>query len=169
MTNRSNAVMTEALRLTRAGRLAEATGLLQRGLAGASTAPSAAVPTGNAAPKQQGADVHAQVIDAYHEPCKAKLPKLITPDRSSGGAPSSCFRAPATAARAAAGHTRHHAHTEAAGTRTYDLYVPSGYTGSVRGSFTIVCTLPEEHGICHYRIRSLTDGHERVVTESEVR
>jgi poly(hydroxyalkanoate) depolymerase family esterase len=129
MTNRSNAVMTEALRLTRAGRLAEATGLLQRGLAGASTAPSAAVPTGNAAPKQQGADVHAQVIDAYHEPCKAKLPKLITPDRSSGGAPSSCFRAPATAARAAAGHTRHHAHTEAAGTRTYDLYVPSGYTG----------------------------------------
>jgi hypothetical protein len=47
--------------------------------------------------------------------------------------------------------------------------VPSGYTGSVRGSFTIVCTLPEEHGICHYRIRSLIDGHERVVTESEVR
>jgi hypothetical protein len=46
--------------------------------------------------------------------------------------------------------------------------VPSGYIG-VRGSFTIVCTLPEEHGVCHYRIRSLADGHERVVTELEVR
>ena len=46
--------------------------------------------------------------------------------------------------------------------------VPSGYIVNARGSFTIVCLLPEEHGICHYRIRSVTDGHERVVTESEV-
>jgi hypothetical protein len=36
------------------------------------------------------------------------------------------------------------------------------------GSFTIVRTLPEEHGIFLYRIKSLTDGHERVVMESEV-
>ena len=46
--------------------------------------------------------------------------------------------------------------------------VPSGYITNARGSFTIVSLLPEEHGICHYRIRSTTDGHERVVTESEV-
>jgi len=46
--------------------------------------------------------------------------------------------------------------------------VPSGYIGNARGSFTVVCTLPEEHGICQYRIRSTTDGHERVVTEGEV-
>ena len=46
--------------------------------------------------------------------------------------------------------------------------VPSGYVSNVRGSFTIVCALPEEHGIYQYRIRSTTDGHERVVTESEV-
>jgi hypothetical protein len=46
--------------------------------------------------------------------------------------------------------------------------VPSGYISNTHGSFTIVCALPEEHGIYHYRIRSTTDGHERVVTESEV-
>jgi hypothetical protein len=46
--------------------------------------------------------------------------------------------------------------------------VPSGYISNTRGSFTIVCALPEEHGIYHYRIRSTTDGHERVVTEGEV-
>jgi hypothetical protein len=46
--------------------------------------------------------------------------------------------------------------------------VPSGYIANARGSFTIVLLLPEEHGICHYRIRSTIDGHERVVTENEV-
>ncbi len=46
--------------------------------------------------------------------------------------------------------------------------VPSGYITNARGSFTIVCVLPEEHGICQYRIKSVTDGHERVVTENEL-
>jgi hypothetical protein len=46
--------------------------------------------------------------------------------------------------------------------------VPSGYITNARGSFTIVCALPEEHGICQYRIKSVTDGHERVVTENEL-
>jgi hypothetical protein len=46
--------------------------------------------------------------------------------------------------------------------------IPSGYISNTHGSFTIVCALPEEHGIYHYRIRSTTDGHERVVTENEV-
>jgi hypothetical protein len=45
---------------------------------------------------------------------------------------------------------------------------PSGYVGHVRGSFTVVCQLPEEHGIRQYRVRSVTDGHERVVTEGEL-
>jgi hypothetical protein len=46
--------------------------------------------------------------------------------------------------------------------------VPRSYIVNARGSFTIVSLLPEEHGICHYRVRSTIDGHERVVAESEV-
>jgi len=34
--------------------------------------------------------------------------------------------------------------------------------------FSIVRPLPTEHGVLQYRIKSLTDGHERVVTESEL-
>ena len=41
MNNDTNTTMAEALRLTRAGRLAEASALLQRGLAGANAAPPA--------------------------------------------------------------------------------------------------------------------------------
>lgn len=36
------------------------------------------------------------------------------------------------------------------------------------GRFAIVRMMPTEHGILQYRIKSLTDGHERVVMESEL-
>lgn len=36
------------------------------------------------------------------------------------------------------------------------------------GQFAIVRVLPTEHGISQYRIRSVKDGHERVVVESEI-
>src|SRR5690242_18062076 len=85
MTNERHALMTDALRLTRGGRVADATALLQRGLAGASTGPSA-------------------------EP---SVPGLV-------GAPDQ---------PRPAGEIRHRTHTEAAGTRGYDLYVPTGYSG----------------------------------------
>jgi len=35
----------------------------------------------------------------------------------------------------------------------------------IGGSFTIVRTLPAEHGNNQYRLRSTVDGHERVVME----
>lgn len=36
------------------------------------------------------------------------------------------------------------------------------------GTFAIVRALPEEHAVLQYRIKSLTDGHERVVMETEL-
>jgi hypothetical protein len=36
------------------------------------------------------------------------------------------------------------------------------------GQFEIVRVLPVEWGVCQYRIKSIKDGHERVVLESEL-
>jgi len=36
------------------------------------------------------------------------------------------------------------------------------------GQFEIVRVMPVEHGIHQYRIKSMKDGHERVVIESEL-
>src|SRR6266849_5578041 len=42
---------------------------------------------------------------------------------------------------------------------------PSGVTG---GTFKIVRLLPEERGVWQYRVKSVADGHERVVLESDL-
>jgi poly(hydroxyalkanoate) depolymerase family esterase len=86
--------MSEALRLTRAGQLTEATALLQRtvGAARAAGKPGAGRSGGLAA-------------------LSSASPRIARPT-------------------AFGGVTRHLSHTEAAGTRSYDLYIPSGYTGA---------------------------------------
>ena len=40
--------------------------------------------------------------------------------------------------------------------------------GSARGRYTIVRLLPEEGNTPQYRIKSKTDGHERVVRETQL-
>jgi poly(hydroxyalkanoate) depolymerase family esterase len=140
--------MTEALRLTRGGRVADATALLQRGLAGAGGARSAestvarllgardhlcpAPSAAAAVPESEAGDVPAPAFDGLLERCETKPPELQqlrTPDRLPGGTRSRGLRATTSAAAAAGGEIYHRAHTEAAGTRSYDLYVPSGYSG----------------------------------------
>jgi poly(hydroxyalkanoate) depolymerase family esterase len=111
--------MREALRLTRGGQVTDATALLQRGLAGASTDRSAE------------AEVHAPEPEGLLERCETQLPgaRISTPDRLRAGTPSRGSRATTSAAVAAGGEVRHRTHTEAAGTRSYYLYVPTGYGG----------------------------------------
>src|SRR4051812_15870820 len=95
----TNASMIEALRLTQAGQLTEASSLLQRGVAGDGL---------------KGA--------------MADLPRVGSTGLP-GRAPSSRSGAAAGAAAAPGGEIRHLSHSVEAGTRSYDLYIPSGYTG----------------------------------------
>ena len=47
-------------------------------------------------------------------------------------------------------------------------FAPNDLRVSPLGRFEIVRALPIEHGIVQYRIKSLRDGHQRVVMESDL-
>ena len=113
--------MSEALRLTRAGQLTEAFAVLQRTLgASGQTGPVGAAP-----------DSPGRFLGGHEMP-----PAQWRTARRVGGLLDKLRPAPtsnpgaAAAAAAAGGEIRHLHHTEPAGTRRYDLYIPTGYTGA---------------------------------------
>jgi poly(hydroxyalkanoate) depolymerase family esterase len=109
--------MSEALRLTRAGQLTEAFAVLQRTLGVArptgpvDTAPEVPVrlPAGHRMPHSEWRTMRrpAGLLD------RLRLPLTSNPG-----------------AAAAGGEIRRLVHTEPAGARSYDLYIPTGYTGA---------------------------------------
>ncbi len=103
--------MSEALRLTRAGQLTEATALLQRTLSAARTAE----PGGHHGP---------------HDKLRETLSGRPGGSRSGGLADLSSASPRIARPPALGGEIRHLSHTEPAGTRSYDLYIPTGYTGA---------------------------------------
>jgi len=137
MDARQMAAMAEATRLTRQGRLVEATALIQRTLA----SPGAAVRRMPDAP-------HAEEETSGMLPRPPALPppgdEGMPSRRVSSGwirrlrafpgrnatDPVLADRAAPSAAQRLAGRFDAFSYTNAAGTRTYRLYVPAGYTGA---------------------------------------
>ena len=148
MNTDTNATMTEALRLTRAGQLTEAVALIQAGLAGAGSTASDASTVAQPANRLARfgspplAASHAvlpdapptlagSALDGLLDRLKDKLPDLGPIPLPALPGPKQAPRPGAAAAAAApGGEIRHLTHTEPAGTRSYDLYIPTGYTGN---------------------------------------
>ena len=132
MNDNWNATMADALQLTRAGRLQEATDLIQRGL-------QAAGPPATAQPMvtemfRSRRDVPVSglagaggLLDRLQAALPVQLPVAL-PGNSPLVRPGGSAAA-AAAASAPGGEIHHLTYIGAAGSRTYDLYVPTGYTG----------------------------------------
>lgn len=138
--------MAEALRLTRSGRLAEATAVLQEGLGG-----GRAVGASESSPVQQPLGLvplrlpvsggrsgsWPSVPGSPGDPAgrglvglaQAAASGLPGTGRSAVRSERAARRHASGAVTAPGGETRHLSHTARAGTRAYDLYVPTGYPG----------------------------------------
>lgn len=118
-----NTTMAEALRLTRNGQLAQATALLQRGLADEATVTTTPpVDTGTFGLGGGGGGLAK--IGGLLDKLQARLPAGLPAKYPPGTSPRP---GTAEAAGSPGGQIRHLSHTDAAGSRTYHLYIPTGY------------------------------------------
>ncbi|MGA9857596.1 MAG: PHB depolymerase family esterase [Solirubrobacteraceae bacterium] len=117
----ANTTIADALSLTRAGRLTEATAVLQRRLAGAGA--------GTAVPPESTPTQPSSGLGQLRLPVSNGRPAAWPRVPRSHAAPAPGGGASASAAAEPGGEIRHLTHTASAGTRSYDLYVPTRYGG----------------------------------------
>ena len=129
MNEARNATMAEALRLTRSGRLSEATGLIQRSLLGGTFPSTTRRPAFTGMPRR-GGKIHGSGLPQASGLLETLQPRLLAglPGNTSLVRPTGSGTT-AAAARAPGGEIRHLTHLNPAGSRTYDLYIPTGYAG----------------------------------------
>jgi poly(hydroxyalkanoate) depolymerase family esterase len=137
MDARQMTAMAEATRLTRQGRLVEATALIQQTLAGPAVtrrtpdAPSAGEEDGGA--PDYHPNVPAPLPVLWGKPPRRISPGWTRRPRAFPGRgvsrPALAHRSAVPAAKQPAGRFDAFSYTNAAGTRAYRLYVPTGYTG----------------------------------------
>jgi poly(hydroxyalkanoate) depolymerase family esterase len=124
-----NATMAEALRLTRSGRLSEATDLIQQSLGG-TLPPTTGRPAFTEMPRldktyDNGLPQASGLLETLQPRLLGGLPgnaPLVKPSGSGAAAAAAVASAPG-------GEIRHLTHLNPAGSRTYDLYIPTGYFG----------------------------------------
>jgi poly(hydroxyalkanoate) depolymerase family esterase len=127
MQDDQHATMAEALRLTREGRLAEATALLQRGLGRPATGATPPPAPSRVLPQRASNASSRPSAGGLLDRLRARLPTGLPDEPRSRPAGSN---AAAAAASAPGGEIRHLTYTDAAGSRDYDLYVPTGYAAA---------------------------------------
>lgn len=116
-----NATMVEALRLTRNGRLAEASALLQQGLGGGSPK-ATAPPTGTGASSAAGTAPQSLLSRL-----QTRSPVGLPGQKATRASGSAATAAAAEGASVLGGQVRRLVHTNSAGTRSFDLYLPTDH------------------------------------------
>jgi poly(hydroxyalkanoate) depolymerase family esterase len=126
--------MAEATRLTREGRLAEATSVIQRTLRGAFAPATPSGPSGGAAepieaPRRTVNEAVQTAATSQPGPTKHGLRRAPRPPRRFRGMPGPAAGVSTPAVVPAGGQFIERSYTNRAGTRAYKLYVPSSYVG----------------------------------------
>ena len=158
MNENLQARMAEATRLTREGRLNEATAILQGGALG--NAPPAASPNIGTVSAGGPIDVMSQLVK---ETRQGPMPhRGAGPDLLSRGVANPFAKSAGSAAGAqAGGEFDGRSYSGAAGGRSYKLYVPTGYTGEAVPLVVMLhgCTQDPDDFAAGTRMNALAEEH----------